>query len=215
MLGKAAELLINLDADGIARIHSAQSDPNSAILDGLFGCREWKERLGRRSDGIRVRAQRILELYKQCLYEQLGAKYVWQFEMRGSRDQLNYFLIFATKHHLGMEKMKEAMRSVDQHGNHSFSDVDDSQIIMFRDDNTESYAARMKERYTDRSVSYAQCRDYALTETPFANPRAILKQLEELDEIEVDCEGRRLKGTFPEDRIKSIRFRCPQQLGLF
>ena len=43
--------------------------------------------------------------------------------MRGKKDSLNYHLVFATKHALGMEKMKEAMRAIDRTGSYSFSDA--------------------------------------------------------------------------------------------
>jgi hypothetical protein len=62
----------------------------------------------------------ILALYKKRL--RCIAPYVFAFAMNSREGQLNYHLVFASQHYLGLEKMKEAMKAVDQSGTYSFSD---------------------------------------------------------------------------------------------
>lgn len=120
---------------------------------------------------------------------------------------IDYFLIFASQHHRGLEKMKEAMKRIDQSGEFLFSDAHADQLRLFRFDNPEDFSPRLFRRFTGSKVSYAEVRDYALNETPFTNPKSMLKHLEQQGHIVVESTNRkRKKGTYPDDTIIAIQF---------
>jgi hypothetical protein len=127
--------------------------------------------------------------------------------MRQTRDAMDYFLVFAGQHPLGLEKMKEAMKRFDQTGEYRFSDADSGQDSLFRYDIPEKYAMRVAEVFAGRTVTFGILRDYALNDTPFNNPKQMLKCLESKDLIVVETYGSRHKGTFNEEKIKSITFK--------
>lgn len=206
--GSTAELLINLDADGIARIFLGETNNNrEEQLTGLFGDGSWREDLSAGRDLKRLSVQ-ILDLYKRRLRTLPGVKFIWSFAMRGKQDALNYHLVFATKHPLGMEKMKEAMKVIDQTGSYSFSDAHADQHTLFRDDDAEVYAAALHQEFDGRMVTMEAARDFALNETPFPNAKQMLAVLEKQMRLQVDTYAgqNRKAGSFPEEKVRALRF---------
>lgn len=208
MEAKTAELLINLDADGIARIHAAVTNNNRETqLTELFGSDCWREALTAGIDSRKLGLQ-ILDLYKARLRTLPDVKFVWSFAMRGKTDALNYHLVFATKHSLGMEKMKEAMRAIDKTGSYSFSDAHAEQWELFRDGDAERYADNLFQTYNEKTISYEEAEAFALNETPFTNPKSMLAVLEKQERLQVETyenEPRRA-GSFPKEKVRSLRF---------
>lgn len=207
MHGSSAELLINLDADGIARIFSADNNGREAQLTGLFGCDDWRTGLTSVNDFKQLSVQ-ILDLYKKRLRTLPGVRYVWSFAMRGKGDALSYHLVFATKHPLGMGKMKEAMKAIDKTGSYTFSDAHVDQQVLFRADNEEVYADAMFQAMQGKTISMEAAKDYALNETPFLTAKPLLSVLHAKHRIKVQAKpGMTLKaGTFPDDKVQSITF---------
>lgn len=208
MQADTAELLINLDADGIARIFSAESNNGrQEQLTELFGSDCWKQRLTARTD-LKQLSLQILTLYKERLRTIPGVRYLWSFAMRGKADTLNYYLVFATKHPLGLEKMKEAMRVIDKTGAYSFSDAHVDQHALFRADDAEVFAEQMFKKFDGQLLSMDDVTTYALNETPFLNAKAMLGILDTAGKISiVQRPGEKLRaGTYPEEKISSIRF---------
>ncbi|MDR0532319.1 MAG: three-Cys-motif partner protein TcmP [Verrucomicrobiales bacterium] len=207
MEGTSCELLINLDTDGVARIFQARNNKWEEQLTSLFGEECWRDKLSEGTDTNTLKIQ-ILDLYKECLRKIPGVDYIWHFTMRGKQDSLNYNLVFATKHHRGLEKMKEAMKAVDITGNYSFSDAHMGQRYMFRNDDGEIYAEAAYKKFCDQSLSMDEMKKYALNETPFLNSKAILRKLDDDGKVEITpIPGEKIKkGSFPEDKILKIRF---------
>lgn len=203
-----SEVLINLDADGIARIFEAgpRADRDT-ILDAIFGHSEWRPRIAS-CETFRAKCEAVLELYKQGLRTIPRVDYVFPFEMRSSKDSLNYFLVFASQHPTGLEKMKEAMRKVDQAGNFCFADANLGQGILFRDDEPEEHAKRLHAAFLGKSASYDDLLPLTLNETPFSNPKSMLIWLEKENLIDVvSSNPRRRKYTFNTTKIRTIRFK--------
>lgn len=200
---KSCEVLLNLDSDGIGRLVSAQAiAQNQAHLDVLFGDSSWRTELDPKLPIQKLSAQ-VLALYKKRL--KTVAKYVFAFAMNSREGQLNYHLVFASQHPLGLEKMKEAMKTVDQTGTYSFSDDTVGQeLLRFDFDAPAIWAERMQRALGGKWRPYADFRDYALNETPFINPKAMLRELEGRGVVEVDAAAGRKKGAFPEDKIERI-----------
>jgi three-Cys-motif partner protein len=204
---RSCEVLINLDSDGIGRLATAQnSERNRAHLDEIFGDSAWSSELAPKLP-MRELAPRILAMYKRRLRSLPGVKYVFAFAMNTREGQLNYHLVFASQHPLGLEKMKEAMKAVDKSGTYSFSDDSVGQeLLPFDFDAPGVWAGRMQKALSGAWCGYDKFRDYALNETPFVNPKAMLRNLSEKNKIQVQWIGPPpRRGSFPEERIKEIR----------
>jgi three-Cys-motif partner protein len=208
MKSDTAELLINLDADGICRIFAAESNNGrDAQLTELFGNECWREKLTERADMKKLSVQ-ILNLYKERLRSLPGVKFIWSFAMRGKADSLNYHLVFASKHPLGLTKMKEAMRKIDKSGSYSFSDAHVDQHALFQADDAQVFAEEMFGRYDGKTMSMDDLTLYALNETPFINAKEMLAVLDTDSRIQIECHPgqTRRSGTYPEEKIRLIRF---------
>ncbi|MEX0290147.1 MAG: three-Cys-motif partner protein TcmP [Flavobacteriaceae bacterium] len=220
--GRSSELLINLDADGVRRIYQADNNNREEQLNRLFGCDDWQGFTSCNNDSRKLHRE-ILALYRKQLFKIPGVKYVWEFGMRSKDDSLSYYLVFATKNPLGMEKMKEAMKAISQHGSYSFSDASvDQDHMMFEADDESVYSERMWEYYQEKNaITYQTARDFALNQTPFTNPKSMLATLEKADKLKVRANRKRSAGKFPEDAIDSLEFVTPpprtprlEQIGL-
>jgi len=197
------EVLLNLDSDGIGRLVTAQTaEKNQSHLDLLFGDSGWRTELNPNLPMQQLSAQ-ILTLYKNRLRS--IAPYVFAFAMNSREGQLNYHLVFASQHYLGLEKMKEAMKAVDQTGTYSFSDDTVGQKLMVFDfDAPAIWAEKMQQALGGKWRPYSDFRDFALTETPFINPKAMLRHLENQSSIEIEGESNRRKGSFSEEKIRKL-----------
>lgn len=206
----SSEVLINLDADGIARIFRAGDNAKRDILlTEIFGDTSWQTSLSFDAE-FGVLCRQVLDLYKRRLRSLPGIGYVFAFEMRGKTDSLNYFLVFASGHPLGLEKMKEAMKSIDQSGAYSFCDANVGQSLLFRYDDPTAFATRLFDCHKAKRASYSELRDYALNETPFSNPKKMLVWLEKnelIEKVETFLGKSRKKGTFPEDTVVAVVFK--------
>jgi three-Cys-motif partner protein len=215
-----SEVLINLDADGIARIFKAEENPSRAEqLTAIFGDESWRTAL-QPHESFATLCRRVLELYKLKLRAIPNVRYVFAFEMRGAKDILNYHLVFASRSPLGLTKMKEAMKSIDQSGNYSFSDGAIGQNVLFRFDEPAHFADVLHQRFVGQEVKYRQIDDFALNETPFINPKGMLRLLEKDGLLLVQSSNpKRRRGYFNEATLESVTFlpRRPKETeqGLF
>jgi three-Cys-motif partner protein len=204
-----SEVLINLDADGIVRILHAGPDANrDALLDEIFGDPGWRTALSL-GQPLPVLCDEVLRLYKQRLRSLPKLRYVFSFGMGSRGAPVNYFLVFASQHALGLEKMKESMRRIDQTGDYYFTDAValTGQRPLFRSDDPEVWSAGLRERFRGRRVGYRELLDYALNETPFVNPKSMLRDLDQRGLIRVDSsDPRRRRGTFREETLKTVEF---------
>lgn len=198
------EVLLNLDSDGIGRLITAQEfEKNQQHLDALFGDRSWQEI----NPGLPMNklSAEVLKLYKKRLRSLNQVRYVFPFAMNSREGQLNYHLVFASQHFLGLEKMKEIMRAVDKSGSYSFSDDTAGQSLLpFNFSAPEEWSGKMQAALGGTWLPYAAFRDYALNESPFTNPKGMLEYLKKEGKVQVLWNGEAAKRGFPEDKIKSI-----------
>jgi len=204
---EAAEVLINFDSDGIGRIFLAEEAANhETILKEIFGDDSWKAELPKHQVSHEL-YRGVLALYKQKLRALPNVRYVFAFEMRSKNNSIDYHLVFASQHYLGLEKMKEAMKTISKDGDYCFSDAHLNQISMFRFDEPSAYSSQLLQQFRGRTVKYPELRDYALNECPFTNPKGMLKDLEERGMIQVSSsDPKRRKGTFNEEKLIDITF---------
>ena len=203
---RSCEVLINLDSDGIGRLVAAQSiESNRKHLDAIFGDGTWNSEL-KPALPMRELTPQVLALYKRRLRSLPNVRYVFAFAMNPRESQLNYHLVFASQHPLGLEKMKEAMKAVDKSGAYSFSDDSVGQdLLPFDFDAPGVWAQRMQKALSGVWRNYEEFQDYALNETPFVNPKSMLRHLFDADKVQVQWAGvPARRGSFPEDKIKAI-----------
>jgi three-Cys-motif partner protein len=206
MEGDTAELLINLDADGIARIFAANNNNRDEQLTDVFGDESWRTALTVGGDPKKLCVE-ILDLYKLRLKSLPGKILIWSFAMRGKKDALNYHLVFATRHRLGLTRMKEAMKAIDQTGSYQFSDAHAGQTVLFRDDDVSSYADQMFAQFDGQTISLDDAADFA-AETPFPNEKGMLAVLEKRGQLQVEpTKGqKRRANTYAEGKVAALRF---------
>jgi len=202
-----SEVLINFDADGIARIVHAQSEGgNEALLTEVFGDDQWKM-FSVEDQTFSALCRSLLDLYKAKLAKISGVRYIFSFEMRSQKSALNYFLVFASQHYRGLEKMKEAMRTMDQTGDYQFADTRVNQPTLMRFDNPSVYRQDLFQSFSGKRATYNELRDFTLNNTAFINPKAMLRLLEFESRIIVkSSDPHRRRGTFNEAKIEYIEF---------
>lgn len=203
----SSEVLINFDSDGIGRIFRAEEAANhEEILNEIFGDDSWKTELAKHRQSHDL-YRGVLALYKQKLRALPKVSYVFAFEMRSKKNTIDYHLVFASQHYLGLEKMKEAMKTIAKNGDYCFSDAHLNQASLFRFDEPSIYSPQLFEQFRGQTVKYQELRDYALNESPFMNPKEMLKDLEVKGMIHVSSsDPRRRKGTFNEEKLINITF---------
>lgn len=202
-----SEVLLNLDADGITRIESYRTASNIKLLNKIFGDVKWINDIDP-SKPFKERCRMILSAYRTRLHQIPGVKYSFPFEMQQSPGLPDYFLLFATKHQRGIEKMKETMKSIGQDGSLRFCDAWNGQTSLFREDDPNVWATKLHAQFKDQGlVPWQDIVDFTLNETPFENPKAMLRVLDSASKLDVTSSNpNRRRCTFPDKTIQSIRF---------
>lgn len=197
------EVLITFMAGFVHRFLDELREP---ALDSLYGIPEW--RAIREVDGSKIPP--LLNLYEKQLRDVCGANYTRSFEMKGAQNQVIYYMIFATKHWLGLKQMKEAMWNVDRRGQYTFSDrLGSTQKFLTDYQEEEAWVPRaateVYNKFRKQRVSIPEIEKYVITETEFIFRKPILSYIENnIDSaiLDVIVPGRqRKKGSFPNDSI--------------
>jgi three-Cys-motif partner protein len=202
-----SELFLNLDADGIARLESYRTDGNTRLLNELFGDVLWVEEI-KNAVTFTERCRLILTAYRSRLHQIPGVKYSFPFEIQQFPGLPDYFLLFATMHQRGIEKMKESMMEISQDGSLRFCDAWNGQRSLFRHDDPADWATKLREAFAGaEKVAWQAVVDFTLNETPFVNPKAMLRVLDSTGLIEVTSSNpNRKRNTFPDGTIQFIKF---------
>jgi three-Cys-motif partner protein len=197
------EVLITFMAGFVHRFLDELREP---ALDTLYGTKEWRKI--REIEGSKIKP--LLELYEHQLKVQCGASFTRSFEMVGSNGQILYYMIFATKHWLGLKVMKEAMWSVDRRGEYTFSDrIGRSQtfLIDYQEDKywVPEAAEEIYNKFKGTSASVKTIEQFIVTETKYLFRKSILVFLEEsspdtIKKVIVPNRERR-KRSFPDDAV--------------
>ena len=154
-------------------------------VDRLYGTKAWRD--ARNIDNTDTRLNFLLDLYVAQL-NTIGIRFVRPFKMMNSSRKTIYDLVFATKHHKGMDAMKKAMLTVVSNGTYTFSDKTDTKQTYIVDYGKESHwiedaSASIFKRFQGKQVPLGVIRDFVLAETPFRFKRPILKHMENNDKI--------------------------------
>jgi hypothetical protein len=164
----------------------------------------WKDRLDPKAPMLTLCAQ-VLALYKERLRSLSNVDYTFAFAMKSRLGTLNYHLVFGSQLAIGLKKMKDAMKAVDKSGSYSFSDDTVGQQRLWDFSDPEQPANRMLTQLGGSWRPYKDFEDFALNETPFENPKSMLKNLKSKGRVEVQWLGEPSKTGFPEERIRLIK----------
>jgi three-Cys-motif partner protein len=156
------------------------------------------------------RFDRLRNLYQEQLKK--AAEFVRYFEMRNRQNNLVYLLFFATNNRLGHIKMKEAMWSVDPHGEVRFSDRTSAQTVLFAPNQAELLWPLILQEFRATTVTAGEVRMFVEDRTAFlvTHMKAALLDHESLftpdvDPITVDAlkaDGtKRIKRTYPDGAV--------------
>ena len=76
--------------------------------------------------------------------------------------------------------------------------------MFFDFDAPQEWAAKTQAALDDAWRPYADYQDYALNETPFMNPKAMLEHIKQRGKVQVSWRGESAKRGFPAEKIGSI-----------
>lgn len=173
------------------------------LYTNLFGTSEWQKVKGEKN--TQKRLQILHNTYKNQLEKIAG--FVVSFKMTNKFNKTDYFLFFATKHILGLKKMKESMWKVDPKGSFEFSDAtyDPNQTVLFEQKpNFNLLKKNILQNYKGKKVNIEDLENFILVKTPFRETHyklPILKPMEEKNEIKVYNDKKRRKGTYPQGTV--------------
>lgn len=176
-----SELFLNFDSDGLVRILKAEAAGKAEEnLTSIFGDESWRGALAVGENPLKL-ARHALDLFKRRLRSIQGVNYVFAFEMQKHQGMPDYHLVFASKHRLGLEKMKEAMRAIarDQAG-FEFCDASARTGSLFRFDRPEDWAGVVHSRFAGQTIAaeLILAWDFVLNETLLVNAKGVLDKLE-------------------------------------
>jgi hypothetical protein len=126
--------------------------------------------------------------------------------MMNDRSASDYFLFFATRSILGLQKMKEAMWHIDPAGGVRFSDATNfDQHVLFEPSPDTSLLRRMLEaRFARSSVTVRDIERFVLADTAFhaRHYKSVLRELEIAGRlIPVSPPPKRRRGRFADARL--------------
>jgi len=142
------------------------------------------------------------QLYQEKLRQH--AKFVRFFEMYDDKNNLIYYLFFASNHPLGHKKMKEAFWRVDSQSGFRFSDrTDPNQPVLFELDPSEDLAKALKAHFSGTTQKSEDVVSFVENETAYIETHAKKALIHPENENEISVEPiksngtKRRKSTFP------------------
>jgi len=203
------EALINFNHVGLARILKDEDSPASIphIVQSL-GTSEWHGQVNAQTP-FNDAANAFLETYKTNIRKH--ADHVFAFKMSTpwrKVSDVGYYLVFASQHVKGLEKMKEAMKTVGQGDKYEFANarIGYQQLFSFTDPS--SAAQALHGHFQGRmNVSLREIEGFVLNETEYIGPTQPLKYLEQRGLLKVNASSpARRRNSYPPDKVASISF---------
>ncbi|GCF11888.1 three-Cys-motif partner protein TcmP [Dictyobacter arantiisoli] len=212
---QGCEILFTFMYEEINRFMTADYSTKQQQYDDLFGTHEWIHMINIATTA-EEREHFICELYKKQLQDMGHVKYVRYFRMINRHNATDYFLFFGTNDLKGLEKMKDAMWTVDRDDGYAFSDrTNQQQPQLFENGPDYDRLKRLiMSRFHGMTVTIEDIDHYVLVETPFriAGYREnVLKPMEASSEIKIVANGmKRNRYTYP--RGISISFQVEKAM---
>ncbi len=194
------EVLIYIPLPFVARF--LDRDGQETALNALFGTNRWRE-------GIPLSWDQRLTFLHDLFRDQLrssGCTYVRSFEIRSGAAR-GYHLFFGTTSLRGLEKMKEAMWSLDPLTGQQFGDsTNGDQLVLFQaEPDTTPLLNALKEQFSNHEFSIEAAERLTLTDTPFATGHLrnrTLAPAERRGELEAITARSRVRTYAPGTRLR-------------
>jgi hypothetical protein len=194
------EVLIYIPLPFIARF--LDRDGQEVALTALFGTERWRE-------GIPLTWEERLAFLHDLFRDQLresGCTYVRSFEIRSGAAR-GYHLFFGTTSLKGLEKMKEAMWSLDPlTGQHFGDSTNRDQLILFQvEPDTSPLLNALREHFHSREFAIEMAERFTLIDTPFAKSHLkgrTLAPAEGRGELEATTARNRVRTYPPGTRLR-------------
>jgi three-Cys-motif partner protein len=171
-------------------------------LDSLFGTPAW--RIGIAMPESKSRRSYFYELYAAQL-KKAGAKYVVWFELYNGNRHV-YTIFFATQHHVGCNRMKEAIWRVAPMGEYEFRGLESGQMSLTQwfEASRDPLRRQLRERFAgDEKVTIEFLKQWISGDDSFfhlGHLKSTLKEMELAGEVRTSSTNPRprRKGTFPD-----------------
>lgn len=172
-----------------------------ANFDAFFGSDHWAKAIrlhGRQCE------ESLINAYENNLRKIARAKFVLHFRMMNPQNKTDYYLIYATKHNLGLDKMKQSMWNLAPSGDYRFSDKEayGRQIVFIQPDFTLGRDQILRQ-FSGKTVSIEEVEKFVIEKTDFPSTKyrmPILKKLMEEAKpplIKVQGRKRQRPGEYP------------------
>ena len=175
------EVLFNFAYDSVNRFVDDRRPEISQHFPRLFGTDREEHREARTLEG-EARKTYLHDLYLGQLKEKGGFTYARSFEMiDGKRGRTAYYLMFGTRHHRGLQVMKDAMWSLDPVSGRRFSGfAGDQQMLFEPEPDIVPLKSALVQRFDNTSVSVDDVERFVIEETDFKSThyKGVLKELE-------------------------------------
>jgi three-Cys-motif partner protein len=213
-----SEVLLHFDADGATRMIQAlehgYNKSSSIQLTRIFGGDDWRGAINRGHKGgvdFDRTTRDLVSIYLTNIRKLADYAYPFQMitPMKTEHSQVGYYLIFASKHPLGLTKMKEAMRQVGDDSEYRFSNFRTQRPLLFSKSKDPSVDALvLHEHFLGKvKVSWRDVQRWVLNETVEVSSKPLLKYLESNDLLKVHSpEPRKRKLTYPKHIEERLHF---------
>jgi len=170
----------------------------AAAFTTLYGTDEWRRAIDLQGA---ERQRFLLDLFQQQLVAQCGLTDVRSFEIVTATPNAGYDLVFGTRHELGLERMKEAMWTMDPVAGVRFVDSTSAQGTLFEPEpDTRALAQAFRERFGTAPFSIEDAERFTRTTAYLKSHvrRRTLQPLEDAGRLAIvsTTAGRR-RGTYP------------------
>lgn len=154
-----SEVMVNLMTSAMVRF--ATRPEFAPHLDALFGCQDWRAYIGLPEEEL---DWALADLYQRQLPPTIFSRL---FRMRDRKHRPLYDLVFATRHELGVAKMKEAMWRVSPTIEYEFSDAYAGQLTIFGSPDLSGLRMGLTSELRGRTLSIEQLTRHVVLKTPY------------------------------------------------
>lgn len=205
---RKCEVLFNFMHDSINRFVSDTRTPTMRSLAELFGTDDFVHHRASALHG-EERKSFLRDLYLEQLRTAGAFRFVRSFEIVDQRRKRTLsYLMYGTRHHRGLEAIKEAMWALDPAGGTRFSGfAGDQQVLFAPEPDLEPLRGALMQRFAGKTVSVEVVERFVIEETSYksSHHKSALKELEEHSRIVCTSERKR-RGTYPKGTV--MRFSC-------
>jgi three-Cys-motif partner protein len=194
------EVLFNFMYDSVNRWVASEQQGVARHFDELFGTSEGEHRSAGQMSGDQ-RKVFLRDLYVRQLSSVGRFKFVRPFELIDvDRGRTAYYLVFGTRHHVGLKVMKEAMWALDPMTGARFSGFADQNQMLFQPEpDLGPLSAAIREHFAGKRTTVDEIERFVIEDTDYKTThyKRVLKDLEAGKGIVADEVSRRKKNTYP------------------